>query len=78
MSDKPVLSLQIRRNPDGTFSVVDTCAGIRLVKAGFTSYADAKQFCDAERLLAAVDVRPNWKEKPGMPDDWQGRSAWEE
>jgi hypothetical protein len=25
-----------------------------------------------------IDVRPNWKEKPGMPDNWQGRSAWEE
>ena len=25
-----------------------------------------------------VDVRPNWSEAPGMPDDWQGRSAWEE
>jgi hypothetical protein len=24
-----------------------------------------------------VDVRPNWKEKPGMPDDWEGRPAWE-
>jgi hypothetical protein len=24
-----------------------------------------------------VDVRPNWKEAPGMPDSWQGRSAWE-
>jgi hypothetical protein len=22
-----------------------------------------------------VDVRPNWKEKPGMPTDWQGRPA---
>jgi len=22
-----------------------------------------------------ADVRPNWKEKPGMPDGWQGRSA---
>ena len=20
-----------------------------------------------------VDVRPNWKEAPGMPDNWQGR-----
>jgi hypothetical protein len=20
-----------------------------------------------------IDVRPNWKEKPGMPDNWQGR-----
>ena len=24
-----------------------------------------------------VDVRPNWKEKSGMPDDWQGRPAWD-
>jgi hypothetical protein len=24
-----------------------------------------------------VDVRPNWKEAPGMPDDWEGRLAWE-
>jgi hypothetical protein len=24
-----------------------------------------------------VDVRPNWKEKPGSPADWSGRSAWE-
>jgi hypothetical protein len=23
-----------------------------------------------------VDVRPNWKERPGMPDDWDARSAW--
>ena len=23
-----------------------------------------------------VDVRPNWKEAPGMPDNWQGRDAW--
>jgi hypothetical protein len=21
-----------------------------------------------------VDVRPNWKEKPGMPDNWQGET----
>jgi hypothetical protein len=25
-----------------------------------------------------VDVRPNWKEKPGMPSDWQGRSVSED
>jgi hypothetical protein len=24
-----------------------------------------------------VDVRPNWKTKQGMPDSWEGRSAWE-
>jgi hypothetical protein len=23
-----------------------------------------------------VDVRPNWKEQPGMPDDWEARPAW--
>jgi hypothetical protein len=22
-----------------------------------------------------VNVRPNWKEKPGMPEDWQKRPA---
>jgi hypothetical protein len=25
-----------------------------------------------------VDARPNWKEKPGMPDRWGGRPSWEE
>jgi hypothetical protein len=25
-----------------------------------------------------VDARPNWKEKPGMSDSWQGRSASED
>jgi hypothetical protein len=24
-----------------------------------------------------VDVRPNWKEKAGMPDSWQARQSWE-
>jgi hypothetical protein len=24
-----------------------------------------------------VDVRPNWKEAPGMPDSWEGRPGWE-
>jgi hypothetical protein len=23
-----------------------------------------------------VDVRPHWKEKPGMPENWAARSAW--
>jgi hypothetical protein len=32
------------------------------------------QKCGGKR----VNVRPNWKEKPGMPDNWQGRSAWDE
>jgi hypothetical protein len=35
--------------------------------------------CAASAADAAglVDVRPNWKEKPGMPDNWEGRSARE-
>jgi hypothetical protein len=24
-----------------------------------------------------VDVRPNWKEAPRMPDNWEARPAWE-
>ncbi len=53
MSDKPVLSLGIRRNDDGTWSVLEnTRAGKRLVKAGFASYADSKDFCDAKQLAA--------------------------
>jgi hypothetical protein len=23
-----------------------------------------------------VDVRPNWREEPGAPDDWESRPAW--
>jgi len=57
MSDKPVLSLGIRRNDDGTWSVLEnTRAGKRLVKAGFASYADAKDFCDAKQSLAVGRV----------------------
>jgi hypothetical protein len=62
MSNK-LVSLEIRRNDDGNWSVIEnTRSGKRLVKAGFRSYADAKQFCDAEQLLAAVDVQENWTE----------------
>lgn len=25
-----------------------------------------------------VDVRPNWKEKPGMPTDWRGQPIGED
>jgi hypothetical protein len=25
-----------------------------------------------------IDVRPNWKERAGMPDRWERRPAWEE
>jgi hypothetical protein len=24
-----------------------------------------------------INVRPNWKERAGMPDNWEGRPAWE-
>jgi hypothetical protein len=50
MRDKPDPSLRIRRNYDGTFSVIDTREGIRLLKAGFTSYAGAKQWLQDVRL----------------------------
>jgi hypothetical protein len=46
-----------------------------------TLYAPASWFgskvkcskCGGKR----VDVRPNWQEAPGMPDSWEGRSAWD-
>ena len=50
MSDKPVPLLAIRRNPDGTWSVLNKRKGIRLVKAGFTSHAEAEQWCEERRL----------------------------
>jgi hypothetical protein len=54
MSNKLILSLEIHRNDDGTWSVLEnTRSGKRLVKAGFTSHADAKDFCDAKQPLAA-------------------------
>jgi hypothetical protein len=28
--------------------------------------------CDGKR----VDVRPNWKERTGMPDSWEGVQLW--
>jgi hypothetical protein len=60
MSNKLVLSLEIRRNDDGTWSVIEnTRSGKRVVKAGFTSHADhadAKNFCDAKQPLAAGRV----------------------
>jgi hypothetical protein len=30
----------------------------------------------AKRGGKRVDVRPNGKEAPGMPDSWEGRDAW--
>ena len=24
-----------------------------------------------------IDMRPDWKEQPGMPDNWQSCPAWE-
>jgi hypothetical protein len=46
MIDKPVQSLMIHRNDDGTWSVLERREGIRLIKAGFTSHAEAKQWCE--------------------------------
>jgi hypothetical protein len=46
MKDEPIPSLTIRRNNDGSYSVLDTRVGIRLVKAGFKSHAEAQQWCD--------------------------------
>ena len=28
---------------------------------------------DKSKVFRPVDVGPNWKGKPGMPDNWQGR-----
>ena len=42
----------------------------------FNSHQQARAKCSkcgGKRL----DVRPNWKQKPGMPDSWEGRSAWD-
>ena len=43
-------SLAIRRNNDGTYSVIDTRVGIRLVKAGFQSHNEAKEWCDNQHI----------------------------
>jgi hypothetical protein len=51
-----------------------------------SSYADDVEVPSVQRRIKCgkcgrrgrwVDVRPNWKEKPGMPDSWEGYSAWE-
>jgi hypothetical protein len=42
-----------------------------LAFAATKAQADKCGKCGGKR----VDVRPNWKEKPGMPDSWEGRSA---
>ena len=34
----------------------------------------SKVKCGSAEQTDAIDVRPNWKEKPGMPD-WEARSA---
>ena len=47
---KPTPILAIRRNNDGTYSVIDTRAGIRLVKSGFKSHDEAKQWCEDRHL----------------------------
>jgi hypothetical protein len=47
------------------------CAVELLAFPATKAQADKCGRCGGKR----VDVRPNWKEKPGMPDDWQARSA---
>jgi hypothetical protein len=35
----------------------------------FRSKVEARQVCARNNR---IDVRPNWKEQPGMPADWRG------
>jgi hypothetical protein len=49
-----------------------------LIMSASPSSADTECGHSSAEHDKRVDVRRNWKEKPGMPDDWQGRSAWEE
>jgi hypothetical protein len=46
MIDKRTPFFAIRRNNDGTYSILDTREGIRLIKAGLRSHDEAKQWCD--------------------------------
>ena len=50
MNDRGRPSLTIRRNNDGSYSVIDTRVGIRLVKAGFQSHNEAKEWCDNRHI----------------------------
>jgi hypothetical protein len=50
MNDRHTLSLAIRRKNDGSYSVIDTRVGIRLVKAGFQSHNEAKEWCDNRHI----------------------------
>jgi len=53
-------------------------------RAGIRSLIDVSNYpveTEVQRVVCAkcgsrgnkIDVRPNWKERPGMPTDWQGR-----
>jgi hypothetical protein len=50
MNDQHTPSLAIRRNNDGSYSVINTRVGIRLVKAGFRSHDEAKEWCDNRHI----------------------------
>jgi hypothetical protein len=50
MNNWRTLELAIRRNNDGSYSVIDTRVGIRLVKAGFQSHNEAKEWCDNRHI----------------------------
>jgi hypothetical protein len=60
MTDKPIPFFAIHRNNDGTWSVLDKRAGIRLLKAGFTSHAEAKQWVEDWHLKhGKMKSKPN-------------------
>jgi len=53
------------------FSADDYAAGINL------SWFRSRMIC-ARCGNNRLEVRPNWKERPGMPDDCEAPPAWEE
>ena len=70
MSNKPVpfsTNHRIHRNDDGTWSVLCT-RPLRLVKPGFTSHAEAKQWCEEQRLEELK--RGEKKSAAGTKIDW--------
>jgi hypothetical protein len=64
MNDELAPLLATRRNDDGTYSVVDARLGWRLIKAGFKSHNEAKQWCDDRALQHLRHKRSkaeNWR-----------------
>jgi hypothetical protein len=60
----------------------DSCRHTALIDvSGYPDVVEVPEFGKRAKCACGgkrVDVRPNWKEAPGMPDSWQGRSAWKE